>query len=255
MPMRKRGRIGSTERQASHNCEVKDPFERTAQAGKKFAIPTPAAVTFHRLRTIAGAFSRLWQDLGGTPNSHTSVHEEHSHRVALFSWRIARWIGLPKEQVERILRGAYLHDVGSVGVPDAIMLKPESLSVEERRAIQVHPRISYELLHAFLSTEDLGEIALAHHERFDGDGYPNGLQGRKIPPEARVLTIADSLDAMLSRRPYRNPLPFSKAMSEITRGAGKQFDPSIVEVLARQGKTLAGFLGAPSGAHTASLAR
>jgi HD-GYP domain-containing protein (c-di-GMP phosphodiesterase class II) len=253
--MRKRGRIGSIERQASHNCEVKHPFERTAQTSRKFAIPTPTAEAFHRLRKVAGAISRLWQDLGGTPNPHTSVNEEHSHRVALFSWRIARFMGLPKEQVERILRGAYLHDVGSVGVPGAMMLKPESLSAEERMAIQVHPRISCELLHAFLSTEDLGEIALAHHERFDGDGYPNGLQGTNIPLEARVLTIADSLDAMLSRRPYRDPLPFSKAMCEITRGAGKQFDPSIVEVFARQGKTLAGFLGAPSGAHAASLAR
>ena len=92
---------------------------------------------------------------------------------------------------------------------------------------------------AFLSTEDLAGIALSHHERFDGDGYPNGLHGEKIPLEARVLAIADSLDAMMSRRPYRDSLPLSAALAEITRGAGGQFDPNIVGVLARDGGTFA----------------
>jgi HD-GYP domain-containing protein (c-di-GMP phosphodiesterase class II) len=143
-------------------------------------------------------------------------------------------MGLPEEQAERIFRAAYLHDVGSVGVPGSVMLKPWRLTGEERQAMQVHPLIGRELLGAFLSTRDLAGIVLSHHERFDGNGYPNGLQGAKIPLEARVLAIADSLDAMRSWRPYREPLPFPLALEELKRGAGRQFDGSIVEVLARQ---------------------
>ena len=147
-------------------------------------------------------------------------------------------MGLPQEQAECILRAAYLHDVGSVGVPEAVMHKSQGFTAEERQAMQVHPRISCELLHTFLSTRDLAAIALSHHERFDGDGYPNGVQGFKIPLEARVMAIADSLDAMMSKRPYRAPLPFSLALNEITRQAGRQFDPNMVEVVARVGEAV-----------------
>jgi putative two-component system response regulator len=155
--------------------------------------------------------------------------------VGLFSWKIAHLMGLGEEQAERIFQAAYLHDVGSVGVPEPIMLKVGRLTAEERGAMRVHPLISCELLGAFLSTRELAGIALAHHERFDGDGYPNGLAGAKIPLEARVLAIADSLDAMMSQRPYRDPLPFAAALDELKREAGRQFDASIVEVLAREG--------------------
>jgi HD-GYP domain-containing protein (c-di-GMP phosphodiesterase class II) len=207
---------------------------------------TPSGAIFQRLQAVAGGVYRLWKAMGIISHSRTPVHEEHSHRVALFSWRIARFMGLPEELAEKILRGAYLHDVGSVAVPGAVMMKRESLTAEERKVMQVHPRISCELLHAFLPTQDLAAVALSHHEWFDGQGYPHGLQGAKIPLEARVVTIADSLDAMMSPRPYRAPILFSQAMKELTRGAGKQFDPNIVEAIAGQGKTLAAFLGAPA---------
>jgi HD-GYP domain-containing protein (c-di-GMP phosphodiesterase class II) len=244
--IRKPGPIGSRRPQASHKSEAEIAFERMMLTREKTANLTPSAATVQQLRAVAGAISRLWLDLGVNANALTRDHEQHSHRVALFSWRIARFMGLPEKWAGRILRAAYLHDVGSVGVPGAVMRKPESLTAEERKAMQVHPLISCELLGAFLSTEDLAGIALSHHERFDGDGYPNGLQGVKIPLEARVLAIADSLDAMMSLRPYRNPLPFSVALREITRGAGGQFDPNIVEVLAREGETIACSPSAPS---------
>jgi len=101
-------------------------------------------------------------------------------------------------------------------------------------AMQAHSLVSCELLGAFLATEDVARIVLSHHERYDGDGYPDGLAGTNISLEARVLAIADSLDAMTSWRPYREALPFSVAREEIIREAGRQFDPSIVEVLIRE---------------------
>ncbi len=175
--------------------------------------------------------------------SRASPLEEHSHRVALFAWRIAKLMGLPEEQAGRILRGGFLHDVGWVGVPSASVHKPGSLSAEERMAVQAHPSIGYELLSVSPSTEDVAGMALFHHERFDGEGYPEGLQGAHIPIEARVVAIADSLDAMMSPRPYRRALSYSQALVEILRSAGTQFDPGIVKVIALRAKSFASFLG------------
>jgi len=106
--------------------------------------------------------------------------------------------------------------------------------------MQIHSVVGRELLNAFLPTRDLAGIALAHHERYDGDGYPNGLQGTRIPIEARVLALADSLDAILSRNTGRNTHAYSAAWKEITRHAGGQFDPSMVEILTRCGAIVRG---------------
>jgi HD-GYP domain-containing protein (c-di-GMP phosphodiesterase class II) len=196
----------------------------------------PLATALEQLRSVAGAVARLWRDLSISPPAFSAHREDRSNRVALCSLRIARVMGLSEEQAMRILRAAYLRDVGSIAIPEAILLKPGSLTAKERAAIEVHPLISCQLLSAFLSTEDLASVALAHHERFDGNGYPAGLRGVKIPLEARVLAIADSLDAMVSSRPYRDALPFSVARAQVIRRAGSQFDPNIVETLVRKGE-------------------
>ncbi len=199
---------------------------------------TPNAATLEQLRSTARAVARLWRKLAIAPHAFPPAHEEHSLQVALFALRIARFMGLGDEQAARILRAAYLHDVGGVSVPREVMRKRGAFTAEERKSMQVHPRVSCELLGAFLPTLDLAAITLSHHERFDGQGYPEGLEGVRIPLEARVLAIADSLDAMISRRPYRDPLPFSAALDEVRREAGRQFDPTIVEVLSRKGNAL-----------------
>lgn len=206
---------------------------------------TPSPATLEQLRSATRAVSRLWRKLAIAPHAFPPNHEEQTSQVALLALRIARFMGLGDERAERILRAAYLHDVGGVSVPGEVMRKPGPLSAQERKVMQVHPRVSCELLGAFLSTQDLAGITLSHHERFDGQGYPDGLQGAQIPLEARVLAIADSLDAMMSRRPYRNPLPFSVALEEVRREAGRQFDPHIVEVLSRKGDALIA-LGEPA---------
>jgi len=246
MAMRKRYKVGSKMTRLSHAREAEKSVKQTSPLRKRGEDSMPSSVIVQNLQSVAAAVSRLWRDLAIAPSSFPRDHDEHSHRVAVFSLRIARLLGRGKEEEERILRAAYLHDIGGAGVPMTFTRKPGQLTPQERAAMQVHPLISCQLLDAFLSTKDLAKIALSHHERFDGSGYPNGLQGAKIPLEARVITVADSLDAMISPRPYRNALPFSVALEELKLGAGRQFDPNIVEAIVRQGETLALCPSAPS---------
>lgn len=230
----------------SNTRGIRGSARRVSPTVKAAAIPAPSPATLEHARAVAGAITRLWRALDGTSNAIPPEPREHSYRVGLFSWNIARLMGLSEERAVRIFHAAYLHDVGSAAVPGSIMLKPGRLTANERGAMQVHPLMSRELLAAFLPTRDLAGIALSHHERMDGDGYPNGLPGAKIPLEARVLAIGDSLDAMISRRPYRAPLSFRRALEEIKSGAGRQFDANIVEVLARAGESISWSPGAPS---------
>lgn len=247
-----RSQVGSRRRWDSQARKPEVAVELAALIGGEAANSAPKTATLQQLRSLVRAAGRLWRDLSITSPTAIPEHQDHSNRVALFSLRIARVMGLSEEQAQRILRVAYLHDVGSIAVSESIMLKPGRLTAEERTAMQVHPLISCELLSAFLSTEDLARIALSHHERYDGNGYPNGLLGAAIPLEARVLAIADSLDAMMSWRPYRDPFPFSVARDEVIREAGRQFDPTIVEVLVREGEFIAAANpGAPGGPHPA----
>ena len=203
----------------------------------------PSAETFDRLRATANVLSSQRRETGVVSNSPGSPLEEHSHRAALFSWRIACLLGISRDDAVRILRGSYLHDIGVGNDLYSCLRKSESLSAEERIALQSHPQTGYELLCKSPSTSDVAPMALSHHERFDGNGYPNGVRGTKIPVESRVLAIADSLDAMMSRRPYRTPFTYSQAMSEIMEGAGKQFDPGMAEILSARAKSFAEFLG------------
>ena len=152
--------------------------------------------------------------------------------------RIARALKLSDDLCQQIYRAAYLHDVGKIALSSSILRSTSVFTADERRAMQVHSRISRELLQAFLPTRDLAEIAAAHHERYDGNGYPHGLQGAKIPLPSRVLAIADSLDAMLTKSAGRTTRSYSAAWEEVIKEAGRQFDPGIVEQLMRTGKVL-----------------
>ncbi len=130
-----------------------------------------------------------------------------------------------------IERGAFLHDIGKIGVPDAILMKPESLSDEEWKVMKKHPEIGKRMIEGISFLKDSVPILHCHHERFDGTGYPRGLKGEQIPLEARIFSVADALDAMLSDRPYRKALPLERARSTIVGESGKQFDPRITAVL------------------------
>jgi response regulator RpfG family c-di-GMP phosphodiesterase len=154
----------------------------------------------------------------------------HSRRVTLYSLEMAKQLDFTSDQLKHLERGAYLHDIGKIGIPDSILLKPGKLTVEETAIMQTHVRIGYELTSrvAFLSVA--AQVVLTHQECFDGSGYPQGLKGEEIPLGARIFAIADTMDAMMSDRPYRRGRPYSVARAEIEREAGRQFDPRVVGV-------------------------
>lgn len=153
----------------------------------------------------------------------------HSRRVAELSVQLGKAMGMPEQELAAMLRGALLHDVGKLGVPDTILLKPGKLSEEEWAVMKQHPVLAQEWLSRIPFLRSALEIPYAHHERWDGSGYPRGLKGEEIPLLARVFAVADVYDALTSDRPYRPALGHREALDYIAAQAGQQFDPQVVE--------------------------
>jgi HD-GYP domain-containing protein (c-di-GMP phosphodiesterase class II) len=156
---------------------------------------------------------------------HTGSHIE---RVQRYSVELAQRLGLDDEDVWRVGIGAILHDVGKIGVPDAVLNKRASLTPRELEEMRRHPTIGGRLLADNPLLEAARDAVLYHHERWDGTGYPNGLAGHSIPIDGRIVAVADAFDAMTANRPYRACLSLEHATDEIARGAGTQFDPEVV---------------------------
>jgi putative nucleotidyltransferase with HDIG domain len=155
--------------------------------------------------------------------------EGHSRRVVEYTARIAEEMGLDKALITEIRRGALIHDIGKIGVPDAILHKPGHLDVDERKIIERHPQAGYEMLLGIPYLQEEIKIVLAHQEKWDGTGYPLGLRGEKIPLGARLFALADTFDALTSDRPYRKGRPYEVARQIIAEEAGRQFDPKAVD--------------------------
>ena len=154
----------------------------------------------------------------------------HSQLVARYTLLLTKALGIDdKTFAVDMERGALLHDIGKIGIPDSILRKPGSLSGNEREIIKEHPFLGYEMVEEFPFLHRASRVVLFHHESYDGAGYPYGLRGEEIPLEARIFTIADALDAITSDRPYRKGKSFRAAFDEIERVRGTQFDPTIVD--------------------------
>lgn len=153
----------------------------------------------------------------------------HSRRVRDYALLLADRLGLPDQARASTARGALLHDIGKIGIEDAILLKEGALTGEERLAMQRHPAMGADLIGGIPSLQPERELVLAHHERFDGQGYPRGLAGDAIPLGARIFAVADALDAMTTDRPYHAAASFEEAREQIVSGRGKQFDPGVVD--------------------------
>jgi putative nucleotidyltransferase with HDIG domain len=153
----------------------------------------------------------------------------HSQRVVRYSLAIGDRMGIVGRDREDLARGALLHDIGKIGVPDHILLKPGRLTPEEWVEMRRHPEIGARILSGIGFLMPAADIVLSDQERWDGKGYPRGLMGATIPIGARIFAIADTLDAIVSDRPYRRGRPFSYAREEIVRHSGSQFDPKVVE--------------------------
>ncbi len=154
----------------------------------------------------------------------------HSMRVMQYSLLIGRTYGLNKESLEALELSALFHDIGKIGVPDCVLLKPDRLTPDEQKQMQKHPKFSAEVLDLIDEFRPALEGALHHHERYDGSGYPGKLKGAEIPLFSRIILVADAFDAMTSTRPYRKALPLQVAYSELRRHSGVQFDPEIVAI-------------------------
>ena len=155
----------------------------------------------------------------------------HSGRVAQYSKEIARRSGYKGKKLDDIYMMALLHDVGKIGVPDAVINKPARLNDEEYEQIKNHPVMGARILKNIKEMPALITGARWHHERYDGGGYPDGLEGKNIPEEARIIAVADSYDAMSSRRSYRDVLPQATVREELVKGSGSQFDPEFADIM------------------------
>ena len=153
----------------------------------------------------------------------------HSLRVQSYALRLARQFDLEGQVLDEIARGALLHDIGKIGISDAILLKPGKLTEQEWQEMKKHPVLGFEILRGIDFLDGATELVLRHHERWNGSGYPDGLQGRFIPLGARLFGIVDSYDAMTSDRPYRKALTSDYAREELSRFSGVLYDPEIVQ--------------------------
>jgi len=189
-----------------------------------------------RMENVA-LYEGLYENMLSTLNSlakildardpHTS---QHSTRVTNLSMALADVIRLPDDEKDVLYIAASLHDIGKVGIPDSILLKPDKLTDEEFMIIKRHPDIGADILKPIVPMYRETEVIRNHHERYDGRGYPSGIAGENIPLLSRIITLADSYDAMTSDRPYRKGLPTDKAVEEITRCMGSQFDPGLARI-------------------------
>ena len=181
--------------------------------------------TFERLED---ASSKTLEALVAALDAREHETQAHSKRVSEFALHLARIIGVDAALLPDIGRGAMLHDIGKIGVSDNILLKPGSLIEEEWVEMRKHPQIGYWIVDGIHGLKEASKIVVAHQEKFDGSGYPQGLKGEEIPLPARIFSVIDCFDAITSDRPYRKAAQYDTARAEILRCSGTQFDPTVV---------------------------
>jgi putative two-component system response regulator len=169
--------------------------------------------------------------LAATVAAKEAPYEKHTQRVAESARHLGARLGMPEVARDALYRGALLHDIGNVNVPDAILLKPGRLDAEEVARMQSHVLIGENIIRPLHSLSTLLPIIRHHHERFDGRGYPDGLHAREIPRLAGIVSVCDAFDALVNDRPYRPRLPIDQALAVLIDGAGHQWDPEVVDLL------------------------
>ena len=162
--------------------------------------------------------------------------EGHSERVVAVSLYIGERLGIPEDELDKLVLGSYLHDIGKIGVPDSILLKPGGLTPEEGAVIRSHVEKGLEIIGTIEFLRPAAEVVRYHHEKWDGSGYSAGLKGTEIPLAARIFSVVDVFDALISNRPYRSPISFEEAKAMILAGRGSHFDPQVVDVFMEIGR-------------------
>jgi len=219
-------------REGGHAFDEEEIREAEAFAGQAAAALRNASL-FEELRRADGellaSYETCIEILSKTLDLRDHETEGHSLRVAKMSTDLARVFGMDDEAVARMRRGALLHDIGKIGIPDAILLKPGSLDSMEREVMRRHPVIARELFLDVPFLREAIDVPWCHHERWDGRGYPRGLAGEDIPLPARVFAVVDVYDALTHDRPYRRAMGERESLQLVAGGAGSQFDPLMVQ--------------------------
>ncbi|MFP6639185.1 MAG: HD domain-containing phosphohydrolase, partial [Myxococcota bacterium] len=182
-------------------------------------------------RDLRRAYIQTIRALAEAIDAKDAYTRGHSERVAVYASRLARELGLDKHAIERVYFSGLLHDVGKIGIPDAIISKPARLTQDEYLEIQKHPEIGAKILEPVEFLRSIVPCVRHHHEWFDGSdrGYPDRIAGDKIPLPSRVILVADTVEAMTSDRPYRDGLPLEVVIDELAKFSGRQFDPTVVD--------------------------
>ncbi|MGH9770216.1 MAG: HD domain-containing phosphohydrolase [Candidatus Acidiferrales bacterium] len=182
------------------------------------------------LSEVKTTYDETLEALGAALDLRDSATGGHSSRVTHYALKMAEVMGMQEGELREISRGACLHDIGKIGIPDGILLKEGRLTPEEEAVMRTHVLIGYHLVCRIAFLAPAAAIVRAHHERYDGSGYPDRIPGPDIPIGARIFAVADTFDAMTSDRPYRRALPFEDSFKEISSQSGRQFDPEVVHV-------------------------
>jgi GAF domain-containing protein len=235
IPMRIRDRVIGVAAVVRHpSVQAFSPAELAPlqELADQAAMAIEQASLFAKVRSHASdlemSYDTTLRVLMAALDTKDAATEGHSERVSRLTVAVAREMGLPEERMLDIERGALLHDVGKIGVPDSVLRKPKNLNRKEWEAMQKHPLLAGLMVSKVGFLEGAMPILLYHHERYDGSGYPFGLAQDKIPLEARIFAVVDAYDAMTSERPYRKAMPPEEALQEIRANASIQFDPQVV---------------------------
>jgi cyclic di-GMP phosphodiesterase len=182
------------------------------------------------LNDLERSYDSLLEALGDVLDLKDAETVGHCRRVTAYTIEIARAMQIPDETMNTLARGAFLHDIGKMAIPDAVLRKPGRLDESEKACMKEHSYLGYKMLKKIPFLSDVAEIVYAHQEYWDGSGYPRGLKGEEIPLGARIFAVADTLDAITSDRPYRPARGVEVAREEISKYSGRQFDPSVVKI-------------------------
>jgi putative nucleotidyltransferase with HDIG domain len=220
---------------ASRGAEISEAIRvteamRQTMAAMQAAYDSRSEILRQNIMDLERSYDITLEALGDALDLKDAETKGHSKRVTAFTIAIARAMELPHDHIRVIARGAFLHDVGKMAIPDPILRKPGRLSPKEQEIMRQHAQLGYQILHRIPFLREAADIVYSHQECFDGSGYPRGLKGDQIPLGARIFAIADTFDAITSDRPFPAAQSIAAGRREIECGSGRQFDPEVVQV-------------------------
>ena len=227
-PFEREHLISTVDRALEHRQSLED--SQNYQQSLEQMVRARTEMLRHAMEDLEHSYDVTLEALGDALDLKDSETEGHSKRVTAYTIALARAMGISPAEIKVIARGAFLHDIGKMAIPDEILRKPGKLNEDEQAIMREHCSRGYHMLRKIPFLAGAAEIVFCHQEHYDGSGYPNGLRGREIPIGARIFAVGDTLDAITSDRPYRKARSFDAAREEILRCSGTQFDPSVVEV-------------------------